>query len=44
MRYIDEKYDSKNKQLKFYPKVNISKATQKGKFWKDNDGFDQIED
>lgn len=43
MRYIEERYDSKCGQLRYYPKVNSRLATQKGRFWKDRDGFDAIE-
>lgn len=43
MRFINEKYDSNTKQLRFYPKTNASKATQKGRYWKDEDGLDAIE-
>lgn len=43
MRYIEERYDSKCGQLRFYPKVNTRLATQKGRFWKDRDGFEAIE-
>ena len=43
MRYIEDKYDSKCGQLRYYPKVNSRVATQKGRFWKDRDGFETIE-
>jgi len=43
MKFIEDKYDSKNGQLKFYPKVNQSQSTQPGRYWKDKDGFEVIE-
>jgi len=42
LRFIEEKYDSRNQQLKFYPKIISKKCTQKGRFWKDVDGFEII--
>ena len=38
LRFLQEKYDNKNKQLKFYPKLNKRMATQKNRYWKDVDG------
>lgn len=40
--FLEEKYDDKSRQLKFYPKINRGKATQKGRYWKDIDGMDRI--
>ncbi len=40
--FLEHKYDSKCKQLKFYPKINSSKATQRNKYWKDVDGFERV--
>jgi hypothetical protein len=37
MKFINQRYDSKNSQLLFYPKINKSLATQYGKCWKDTD-------
>ena len=42
MRYISEKYDTKNKQLKHYPKINPRVARQRDRHWKDRDGLDTI--
>lgn len=42
MRFLDEKYDEKNGQLKFYPKTNKRIAAQKDRNWKDIDGFDNV--
>ena len=42
MRFLEEKYDQKNKQLKFYPKTNKRMATQRDRYWKDLDGHDNI--
>ena len=42
MRFLDEKYDKKSKQLKFYPKTNKRMATQRDRCWKDIDGHDNI--
>ena len=42
MRFLEEKYDEKSKQLKFYPKTNKRMATQKDRTWKDIDGYDNI--
>jgi hypothetical protein len=44
MRYIEERYDSKCGQIRYYPKLNSRLATQKGRFWKDRDGLEAIED
>ena len=42
LRFLEDKYDSKNGQLKFYPKIQSRKATQKYKYWKDADGFEKV--
>lgn len=42
LKYINNHYDFKSKQLLFYPKINKSQATQKNKFWKDVDGDIEI--
>ena len=42
MKFLEEKYDQKNKQLMFYPKINKRLATQKNRHWKDLDGFDNV--
>jgi hypothetical protein len=42
LRFLEDKYDSRNKQLKYYPKINKRLATQKNRNWKDVDGFDQV--
>jgi hypothetical protein len=43
LRFIEDRFDSKSGQLRYYPKVNSRLATQKGRFWKDRDGFEAIE-
>lgn len=43
MRFIEEKYDSKNRQLKFYPQINTRKSTQERRYWKDVDGFEVVQ-
>ena len=37
MKFLNEKYDDKNHQLYFYPKVSKTLATKNGRFWKDKD-------
>lgn len=42
LRFLEEKYDSRCGQLKFYPKTNRCKATQRGRCWKDIDGMERV--
>lgn len=39
MKYLNEHYDFKNKQVLFYPKINKRQAIQKGRYWKDMDEY-----
>jgi hypothetical protein len=42
LKFLEEKYDSRCGQLKFYPKLNRRKATQKDRCWKDIDGMEIV--
>ena len=44
LKFLDDKYDSKSGQVKFYPKTNKRLATQKNRNWKDIEGFDLVPD
>lgn len=37
LKYINYDYDFKSKQIRYYPKINKSSATQENKSWKDVD-------